>query len=88
MLSDFILLHSDTICFSVTPNEDTMFITGLPEAAEADTEAELTCTVNSIKPEAKDIYWVINGQRVEGFPTKTKNKDGKTFRFDLKLNYV
>ena len=65
-----------------------MHIKGIPEAVKIDTEAELTCTVNRVKPEAKDIYWFINGQRIEAASSKTKNKDGKTFRYDLRLNYT
>ena len=72
---------------SVLLNKDDMMITGLSDAVAANTEVELNCTVNKIKPKAIQMYFVINGKRVLGNITTNKNLDGKTLKQTLTRNY-
>ena len=65
-----------------------MMIIGLPDAIAVNTELELSCTVNRIKPEAAEMYWIINGKHISGNLFYDRNTDGKTFRQRLKLNYT
>ena len=62
-------------------------ITGLPDAVAANTEVVLSCTVNRIKPKAAEMYWIIDGKRIDGNVNITRNIDGQTFRHRLKLHY-
>ena len=55
-------------------------MTGITEDyIEVGTDLDLTCTVSRIKPQAAEMYWVIDGVREDGSLTVTTNDDG-TFR--------
>ena len=55
--------------------EQDMTISGLPDILESGTTVELTCTVRRIKPEASEMFWIIDGQRIDGTIHTSLNQD-------------
>ena len=63
-----------------------MAIEGLPDKVEAGTAIQLTCSIRRIKPEA-EMYWLINGQRFDGFVNITLNDDENSLTQNNTLKY-
>ena len=52
-------------------------INGISESfEETGTTLNLICAVNRTKPEAAEMFWMINGHRVNGSVVTLKNEDG------------
>ena len=72
---------------SVAPGKDDIDILGLPDAVESGTNVELTCIVQRIKPQASDMYWILNGRRLSFTDIEAKRNKDKTHKQFIKLNY-
>ena len=64
-----------------------MVITGLPTAVAANTEVQLSCTVKRFRPEAYEMYFIINGKKIAG-QLDTIETDGKFFKHIMNLTYT
>ena len=65
-----------------------MIISGLSDSVEANTKVDLTCTINRIRPEAAEMFWLINGKKIVGIMDSVQNGDGTTFKHSITLNYT
>ena len=64
-------------CFAVTPRKENLLIDGISESfVENGTSLNLLCAVNRTKPEAAEMFWMINGSRENGSVVTLKNEDG------------
>ena len=57
--------------FPVEPETTDLFLDGLPDVIEIDSDVELTCTVKRIKPQSAYLQWEINGHASNGRITTT-----------------
>ena len=64
--------------FAVPPTSETTILSGLPEIISDGASAILNCTVQRIKPAAHDIYWNIDGTKING-SLRTILLDDETF---------
>ena len=71
----------------VIPIKEDMRITGLPDVLESGTVVKLTCTINRIKPASPELYWTINGLRVNGTMSTDLNNDGSTLKQENVFTY-
>ena len=71
----------------VIPIKDEMRITGLPDVLEAGTVAELTCSIDRIKPPSPIFYWTINGLRVNGTLRTVSRNDGSALKQENVITY-
>ena len=53
---------------------------------EIGTSLNLLCTMNRTKPEAADMFWMINGRREDGSVVTQANEDG-TFNQQNSIEY-
>ena len=63
--------------FAVTPRKENLLIDGISESfVEIGTSLNLLCIMNQTKPEAADMFWMINGRRKNGSVVTLENEDG------------
>ena len=63
--------------FSVVPLQIDMKMKGVPESVKTGSVWNITCVIFRIKPEAREIYFTINGERCTGsVNTTVSNNDG------------
>ena len=57
------------------------------EIVKVGTTLSLSCTINRIKPEEAEMYWMVNERKENGTITSTTNDDG-TFNQRNVLQYM
>ena len=60
------ILHKTDGIFFLTVQPTNPTLSGLDGILDTTKEVAFTCTVDRIRPPAKDIYWMIDGVRVNG----------------------
>ena len=55
---------------------------------EVGTTFPLTCTINQIKPEAVEMYWIINGRRENGTVTSEGPDGDGVFNQTITFEYT
>ena len=73
-MSDY-LKYFNLVYIAVVPMEEDMTISGLPDILESGTTVKLTCTVQRIRPEASEMFWIIDGRRIDGTIYTSLNQD-------------
>ena len=63
-----------------------MIISGLPDLLVSGTTVELNCSVPRIKPETSEMFWVIDGQRINGTIYTSLNQDAESLKQSNKIN--
>ena len=60
----------------VVPQQNDLSLEGITdEIVKVGTLLQLTCVINRIKPEAAEMYWMVNGRKENGAITSTTNGD-------------
>ena len=69
------LKYLNLVYIAVVPMEEDMTISGLSDILESGTTVKLTCTVQRIRPEASEMFWIIDGRRIDETIHTSLNQD-------------
>ena len=81
------LLQID-ILLSVSPKPEDLILTGISDDyVEVGTDLDLNCTINRIKPEATEMFWIVSERRENGSDEQTTSNSDGTLSQTKKLLY-
>ena len=87
MLFPVKIIHVD-ILLSVSPKPEDLILTGISDDnVEVCTDLDLNCTINRIKPEATEMFWIVGERRENGSDEQTTNNADGTLSQSKKLLY-
>ena len=76
------------ILLSVSPKQDNVKLTGIPrDYVEVGTDLDLNYTINRMKPESAEMYWMVGERKENGSVDLTTGNDDGTFSQSNILQY-